>query len=66
MKAKTRLILGFIVSFVGVAIIILSTVDFLAGWQKLPSYVGLTGLVIALIGRSLNARNLEMRDKSNK
>lgn len=62
MEAKARLILGFIVSFIGVAIIIASMVDFLAKWNRLPSYVALIGIIIALIGRSMNNKNLMMRD----
>jgi len=64
MENKTRLILGFTVSFVGVAIIIASIADFLTGSNSLPSYVGLIGLAVAVIGRSMNSRNLmEMKPK---
>lgn len=65
MDEKSRLALGFVISFVGVALIIWSIVDLLAKWNRLPGYVGLIGLVIAAIGRGMNARNLAARKGKN-
>jgi hypothetical protein len=66
MEKKTKLILGFIVSLIGVAIIIISIVDYLTKSNRLPSYVGLIGLVIAVIGRSMNSRNLLEMNKGKR
>ena len=50
MTDKTSRILGIATGVIGMALLVLNAVDYLAGWYSIPCAVSAAGIMLAVIG----------------